>query len=146
MLREAEKSPSWGDSLYKTFVLCTEDQEIIQYYFKMKSEYYILGSDTKLNFSGSHQNHTSFASGSSYCSEFSWFIYLLLHSIQWVSTDLLAGCLHTLSFVQGHYQAAVWCCWCFWKPPIFYRTKISSGGILSQSNAVGSTLTRKTQF
>ncbi|KAF3831711.1 hypothetical protein GH733_000523, partial [Mirounga leonina] len=84
--------------------------------------YYILGSDMQLNFSGSHQNHIFFASGSSYCSVFSrgclWTFWQDA-SIHLVLSKVIIRQLFGAVGVSG-------------SSLIFYRTEISSGGILSK--------------
>lgn len=102
--------------------------------------YYILGSDTKLDFSGSHQNHIFFALGSSYCSMFSWFRGFLWTFWQDASTHLVLSkvIIRQLFGAVGFGVSG--------SSLIFYKSEISSGGILSQSTAGGSTFTKKTQF
>ena len=62
-------------------------------------------------------------------------VYQLLHSIQWVSMHLSAGCWYPSSSIQGQHQAAVWCCRNCWKDTdLLWNRSIST---LSQSNVVG---------
>ncbi|KAF5915449.1 hypothetical protein HPG69_014769, partial [Diceros bicornis minor] len=57
-------------------------------------------------FSVSHQNHNILRLRIQLLFSVLW-VYLLLHSIQWVSMDLFAGCQHIVSSLQGRYQAAL---------------------------------------
>lgn len=65
------------------------------------------------------------------------------HSVSFYG-PFLAGWWHTVSSIQGHYRAAVWCYWCCWKlPDLLQNINIK---YLSQSNAVSSNFTQNTQF